>query len=218
MHTRLAWVALPLLLAYGLALGLWTNRWHTSAPLQAATARLADVPLDVGDWQGQELELSPRQVTIAEIDGYLMRRYTHKPTGAALTVLLVCGRPGPVSVHTPDVCYGGMGYRPQKFPIRETLEVEGITKGKAAFWGATFAKADVAAPDRLAIRWSWNATGDWEGPDNPRWRYGSKAALYKLYVVRPLVESKGSAEDPATVFLRQFLPELEKALFPGEPS
>src|SRR5829696_5002011 len=95
-------VALSLVAAYGVFEGLWTERWGPSANAGVVVERLAAVPLTVGEWEAQELTLSPREVEKAEISGYLSRQYVHRPTGNTLTVLLVCGRPGPVSLHTPD--------------------------------------------------------------------------------------------------------------------
>ena len=42
--------------------------------------------------------------------GYLLRTYTHRISGETFQVLLVCGKPGPTSLHPPDVCYQGAGY------------------------------------------------------------------------------------------------------------
>ena len=104
-----ALVALPLLVAFGLAEGRWTGRWVNDERVTAAAARLKTVPLSFGDWTGEENELDPKQVEKAELSGSLMRQYAHK-SGTNLSLLLVCGRPGPISLHTPDVCYGGIGF------------------------------------------------------------------------------------------------------------
>src|SRR5436305_1973967 len=102
--------AVPVVLAFGTAEALWTNRRAAADTSAAAAERLGGLPLSVGDWQGQALELDPRQISKAGISGYLMRQYVHRPTGNAVTVLLLCGRPGPIAVHPPDVCYGGAGF------------------------------------------------------------------------------------------------------------
>src|SRR5436309_15131180 len=106
-----ALVALPLVVACGLAEGLWANRWQTSAAAEQAAARLKEVPLAVGDWQAEEREFDARQAEKAELTGHTWRRYVNQKTGAAVSVLLVCGRAGPVALHPPDVCYQGAGYR-----------------------------------------------------------------------------------------------------------
>ena len=40
------------LLAAGVVHGFWTDRWVSDTRLSDATARLADVPMRVGDWEG----------------------------------------------------------------------------------------------------------------------------------------------------------------------
>src|SRR3954451_18636542 len=113
--------ALALVIAAGIVHGRWTLRWSKSHAVEAAVARLEGVPTAVGDWNGQELALDPRQLTMAEIAGHVTRRYVNRRSGAAVTVLLVCGRPGPISVHTPDICYAGAGYELAGPPTRESL-------------------------------------------------------------------------------------------------
>src|SRR5262245_54580703 len=98
-------IVVVLLLSYGVAEGLWTDRWGTSPELEQAQEKLARLPASIGPWQGHDEELDARQVARAELHGHLLRRYVHAETGEALTVLAVCGRPGPIAVHSPDVCY-----------------------------------------------------------------------------------------------------------------
>jgi hypothetical protein len=205
--------ALPLVVAYGLLEGFWTNRWHHSHDVERAAARLREVPLQIGDWNGEALELDVRQVARAEIEGYLMRRYVHAPTGTAVSVLLVCGRPGPVALHPPEVCYGGAGFTLVDPPTRNAFQP--AASGKAAtFWSATFEKAEAARPERLALYWAWNATGDWTAADEPRLQFARSPALYKLYVMRQVHDGENTAAaNLGGTFLQLFLVELEKALF-----
>src|SRR4051812_4852958 len=99
-----------LLVGFGVAEGFWTDRWHQSHAAYDAGRQLAGLPLAVGDWEGAGGELDPRQVVKAELTGSILRQYANKSNGTTVTVLLVCGRPGPVSVHTPDVCFVGSGF------------------------------------------------------------------------------------------------------------
>src|SRR5688572_8067455 len=126
-------VALMVLAAYGLAEGLWTDRWQTSHEAEQAAARLADVPRTVGDWDGTDEELDARQVAVAQLLGHVMRKYTHRESGAAVTVLLVCGRPGPIAVHTPDVCFRGAGYALPAAPERQKFEADTLPAAPE-FW------------------------------------------------------------------------------------
>src|SRR5262245_30731902 len=95
---------LPLLAAFlllalsGIVHGLWTGRWGPSPDLRAAAARCEEVPATVGDWEGHPFELDRRVLAAAEVQGYASRRYVNRRTRESVSVLLVCGRPGPMSV------------------------------------------------------------------------------------------------------------------------
>src|SRR5438270_9326493 len=89
-----------LVLAAGLVHGLWTNRWSDNADLEAAAARLRDVPKDVGDWAGHDQEIDLERIARAEAAGSLLRNYAG-PDGQKVSVVLLCGRFGPLAVHTP---------------------------------------------------------------------------------------------------------------------
>lgn len=207
-----ALIAIPLVVAFGMAEGHWTGRWTADKAVHAAAARLSDVPLSFGDWVGEEQELDPRQVVKAELAGHLMRQYTHKTSGAQLSLLLVCGRPGPVSVHTPDVCYGGLGYVMTGPATRQPLS----PKSPMTFRSGRFQNPGAAVPEYLHIRWGWSSDGvTWSAPDNPRLSFASAPALYKLYVVRHTTDLKETADDPGQDFLKQFLPLAEKSLNPA---
>src|SRR5271165_76888 len=94
----------------GVDYGRHTGRWGTLDGLEAAAARPARVRAEVGDWRSSQTELDAAQLEIAGVAGYTSRKFIHRTTGAEIDVLLICGRPGPMSVHTPDVCYASAGY------------------------------------------------------------------------------------------------------------
>jgi hypothetical protein len=198
--------ALVLVIAFGLYEGLWTNRWGFAQDTEKAAARLVNIPKVVGEWQGEDHELDRRQIEASEMTGYLMRRYTHAGSGASVTVALICGRPGPTSVHTPDICYGGAGFTQEKPEERRQLQ-------DAELWVGLFKKESEA----LRIYWGWSANGEWSAPSNARVTFGRERALYKLYVQRQLASADEPLnEDPSEDFLRAFLPEVNRCLFSKE--
>jgi hypothetical protein len=160
--------------------------------------------------------MSAEEMAGARVAGYCARRYENRRKRQSVTVLLVCGRAGPVAVHNPEVCYPDAGYQLIDRPVSVALgPVESVAE--AHFQASTFSKEGSAsgAGGRLRIFWTWNAAGRWETPDNPRWSFARYQALYKLYVIRQTRprESVPLEEDPCVDFLKDFLPELHQRLF-----
>jgi len=206
-------LALALLAMSGTLHGMWTNRWFLSKDLETAVARLNQLPTTIGDWQStEENKVDPRQLEMAEIVGYRSRVYTQKHTGKRVSIFLVCGRSGPISRHTPDICYQGLGYQLAKEPVKQTAKC--ADGEKPGFWTGKFEKP--SAGDALRIHWSWCATGDWLASDNPRMEFGDRDALYKLYVshVEQATPDGSSADETSLAFIEALIPELRKCLFP----
>ncbi len=208
-RTHATVVALLLLLAGGLLHGLCAERWTPSPLLEEAVARVAQVPLEIGDWQGKAESDDVESFDMAGARGYWTRIYTHRRSGTRVLVILMCGRPGRMAVHTPEVCYRGAGYDMPDDATRQPLETGG------AFWTAIFSKpADMNSGLRLF--WAWSTDGTWEAPANPRWQFRGQPFLYKLYVAHDLAGADaGPAGDAGAEFLRPLLPALQQALFPA---
>src|SRR5262245_41385535 len=97
--------ALPLVISFGIVEGFWSDRWGFSQEAASAAARLEDVPLSMGEWDAHPGKLDAREIGRAEIRGYMLREYINRRTGNTLTVLIALGRPGPIAVHSPEVCF-----------------------------------------------------------------------------------------------------------------
>jgi hypothetical protein len=198
------------MLLSGLVRGAWTNRWGPSGALEEAVSRLQGVPLVLGDWDGSVMHLSDREVALTEISGYLSRRYVNRRTGAVVSVLVVCGRPGPVSVHPPEVCYQGAGY--EEFGAGSVYACPAGPGGK--FQVRQFRKRNVATPTHLRLLYAWSASDAWAAPKYPRFTFARHPMLCKLYVVRELLNpDEALADSPESDLINSFLPELHRALF-----
>jgi hypothetical protein len=181
-------VTLAAIAGSGLLHGLQTSRWEPTLALDEAAARL-----DAVNWW--------------------MRRYSKDRQ--SVTVILMCGRPGRMAVHTPEVCYQGAGYQISGSPARQPLYAGGPAAGDA-LWTARFVKQDADGMKYLRIFWAWTTAGTWQAPDNPRWTFRGEPFLYKLYVVRDSTgQQEAPANDPGLEFLRQASEEMRAALFPA---
>jgi hypothetical protein len=206
-----AGLAIIAIILCGTVHGFVTGRWEMSPTAQAAGARLANVALDLGDWNGEDLPL--RAGGSEPMAGELYRRYVNRATGKAVRVFLVCGRPGPVSVHTPDSCYAASGY---KVKVLGKLSARSGGDATAEFEAADLLKQRAMERDHLRILWSWNAAGSWVVPQDTRLTFARFPYLYKLYLMRDLSRSGEPLDgDPCTDLMRQLGPELQRALFSG---
>lgn len=191
----------------GVVHGLWTDRWNLSDEPGASAAKLEQVPLVLGDWQGQTVD--KESAPPAGVVGTLCRRYVHGRTGAAVTILVVTARPGPACIHTPDACYVASGY---KF----TSIGKYTTKGEmpSEFFTAPFWKQKAADQRNLRILWSWNATGSWQAPDSPRLAFARYPVLHKLYLIRETATPEEPLEgDPCLEFMEHFQQAFHRVMF-----
>jgi hypothetical protein len=182
-----------------------------SEQLDAAAARVADVPRVVGDWRGRDEEVDEAAFAMAGAKSYWTRSYVNERTKDAVLVILMCGRPGRMAVHTPEVCYGGAGYELREEP--SVVDVKDLAGSQ--WWHAIFSKK-TTAPQRLRLFWAWNSQGNWHASAAPRWQFRGEPFLYKLYVSRDTTKQPALSPqaDPALDFLRVFVPALQRSLFP----
>ncbi len=200
--------AVIVLLFSGVVHGLWTDRWSESSDVSAAAARLDALPMKLGDWQGEALATSERPG--GGLAGAVSRRYVHRPTGRSVTIFLGCGRPGPASIHTPDVCYAASGYEGDKKPY--TLPATSAAPG-SEFYTSLMRREKASDRTQFRIFWSWSSGQKWEVAENPRFTFFSRPVLYKLYVLRETGAQPGPLEaDPCLEFMDLLLPALQRSV------
>jgi hypothetical protein len=204
--TSAVMAAVGLLAAYTWAEGVWTGRWNPSDAPRAVAARLKQIPRAIGAWDGEDSGFDERQLALGGLDGYLYRIYSDSATGDQVHVLIVCGRPGPVSVHTPDVCYRGLGFSALSHPVRKSLALDSPGDG-ATCWTADFQRPIPGGTETLRIAWSWFAAGQWQAADRPRFEFAREPALVKAYLIHPLADPRAAWEDDS-------IPRLARSLWP----
>lgn len=204
-------IGLLIVAVVALVQGRWTQRWEKSIDLEAAVQRLAEAPGDLGSWKAEVSELEADALAAAGARGSWVRRYTDERTGASVQIILLCGRPGPMSVHRPEHCYRGAGYDMLADPVHCTIPGERPADG----WTTRFRKEEPSGDVTLRIFWTWFGGDGWRAPDSPRLVFAHLPALYKLYAIRELPSRPERPEqDPTLDLLRQLLPALTDALRP----
>src|SRR5262245_17251380 len=201
--------AVIVLLFSGVVHGLWTDRWSEPAVVRAAAERLNALPMKLGDWEGEALPTGSRPG--GRLAGAVSRRYVHRPTGRSVTVFLGCGRPGPVSIHTPDVCYTASGFKGDN-QQEYTLPAKSASPG-SVFYTDRFRREQSTDRTQLRIFWSWSAGEKWEVAENPRLTFFGSPILSKLYVLRETGPQPEPLEaDPCLEFMDVLLPALQRSV------
>ena len=91
--------------------GRMSNRWGPPQDSRAAAEKLQDLPVQFGSWRLQSSdELSDFIEDTLQCVGYLLRTYANQETGEVVTVTILLGPPGPISVHTPEICFSSRAY------------------------------------------------------------------------------------------------------------
>ncbi len=199
-----------LLFASGLWQGKLSGRWQPTREAGIDDRALREFPASLADWDGTDFDVSTEQLKMAEADGYLSRRYVHRRTGNVITLLVLFGPPGPMSLHAPTVCFPGAGFLQETEPVRTV-----ISNGNASceFAMANFSKQEAAAPLRVRTYWSWFGAGGWQVPRSPRVTFARQSRIFKVYVTQATAgASRNNAEDACLTFLESALPALTQAV------
>jgi hypothetical protein len=204
------WIAALLgstaLIACGLVHGFWTDRWVPPVVTAQAAERMDAIPLELGEWDGETIEVKPGEAG-AGVAGCIKRRYVNRKSGSAISLFLVCGRFGPVSIHTPEVCYGASG-----FTVSPKDRIE-LASGDN-FWKTDALRSSTTEETRLRLFWAWNGGDGWTASDEARMQFVRRPVLYKLYVVREINGMNDSSHnEPCEEFLGVLLPSLRRILF-----
>ena len=82
--------ALLVVVVAGYIHGKWTQRFEKSPELQQAAARLAVIPLNVGNWTAHPVpDIDPEELALAGAEGAWIKRFTSSNNDSVLVVLLV---------------------------------------------------------------------------------------------------------------------------------
>jgi hypothetical protein len=193
--------------------GRWSERWATFPELQLFAESLKEIPIEFGEWKGEDVEGSDeRTLKYAGAEGEMVRVY-RSASGQEVRVSIICARLLDIFHHTPDRCYPAAGFDMQGEPVQEVFE---IGNTKAEFFTTTFLKSEPAGTHSERGFWAWSADGTWIAPTNPKLKFAGQRALYKLYVFAGVTPGtkKVTNDDACVSFIRAFIPEVEQALKP----
>jgi hypothetical protein len=208
MHLKSTIALAVVLVAATIVHGKLTDRWGVPGEVSKAAAKLDEVPTEIVGWQSTSNEVSPRVLKMAGAEKILDRDYK-SADGDQIRVMIVCGRPGPVSRHPPTVCFTASGLKQvSEVQTVDRLVGENVELGK--FAQCLFLAEGSSA--KIDTQWSFSANGHtWQKPSDPRFAFAGQGWLYKLYVIA--VDTKDErAIANREAFTKQLLTELATTL------
>jgi hypothetical protein len=203
-----------LTIAAGAMQGVFTNRWGAKPDLAAAADLLKLIPTEFGDWETRsDQQFDNATVQMLQCAGHINRTYVNRQTGDAINVALLIGPPGPISVHTPEVCYPARDLEVFESPQR--VETRPRDEKKDEFWRMVFRSKDLTA-DYMEVWYGWSpgSQNPWTAPTQPRLVYTASNApiLWKIQVATPLSPEASTVQNnPCRRFLEDFTPLVQSA-------
>lgn len=208
-------VAAVLTIVSGAVHGRLSNRWGTPADIPAVADLLTRVPAEFGPWQKEsDTRLDARVEEMLECAGYVNRTYRHSTTQERVHVAILLGPPGPIAVHTPEICYSSQDYTITEKPHPVTIEPRGQAATPTAagsahtLWATTF-RSNALDGAALRVYHGWSDGGPWSAPEQPRYTMAGSPYLYKIQLAGPS-SADADTEDVGRQFLEDFLPVLQK--------
>jgi hypothetical protein len=198
--------------ASGWVHGSLVNRWGQAGQLQAAAAKLdRPLPERLGPWRlVKKLDLEQGVGEALQCAAHLQGIYTNEQTAETVVVAVLCGPSGPLSVHTPEICYSANDYevageaKPWKL---------GTAAGKQhSFWNMHANSRHSTRPN-LRVLYGWSQGGEWQAVRGPRFALAGLPVLYKLQLAGPARDNRSSdGPDPCQDFLARFVSEIQPRL------
>lgn len=204
-------LATVLTLLSGVIQGRMSNRWGPPPDMLAAAEKLEEIPSRFGNWELEASDkLAPSVEAMLECTGYVFRTYVNQETGETVRVAILVGPSGPMSVHTPEICFSSRDYT--TLTERSRLSISNDGSPKENFWGLTF-RANNLESDVLRVCYGWSTGRRWTAPEDPRFEYAAYPFLYKIQLAASLPPHADlEVRDPCQEFLKDFSPVLQPHL------
>jgi hypothetical protein len=208
--------------ATGLLQGKMTNRFGMPEDMKVSAKKLENLnklleakkPFgERNQWKWvSTTKMTPTVIETLECQGYINASFTNSEIpGLQINGFIILGPPGPVAVHTPEICYSSKDYAIND--ERERIRIFPKGPREDEFWGLTLRSKDVNE-DMLRVYYAWANYGPWTAPDIPRITYGGGSKLYKMQLAVKLpADAKLEQGDACQDFLRAFLPVVNAQLF-----
>lgn len=191
----------------GAIYGYYSQRWGAPPDLQAAAKRVRELPAAIGPWQLQsEEKMADFAVQMLDCAGYVNRKYFNADTGESVHVAITVGPPGPIAVHTPEICYSARAYTFEG--QRKAIEIDDPSSERNTFWNLHL-RSNQPLSDGLSVYYAWNDGAGWVASESPRFEFAGSPLLYKIQLATNITSDRDSSSTDAGHRFLQALVDLE---------
>ena len=181
---------------------------------------LHDIPRTIDTWQvieGSETMLDPQTTRITGSTDHIIRTYRDEMTGVMLSVLILYGPAGPVTPHTPQVCYPASGFAAVGGMANRKVE---YGNGQVAeFRSSVFAKSGGRSTVFQTVYHSYELDGAWSPTIENRKLRRRNPGVFKVQIQRRSLEQEIPGEnEPIESFVAKLLPVIEKMAADDRPT
>jgi len=197
--------------------GSMTERWGDSRLCAYCVTLLDRVPTQIGEWSGEDAEVTAETQETAGARGFVNRIYTNAD-GDSVGVWLIVGHSRDTAEHQPTTCYGGQGFTGGK----KTLQRHSMSlsdDSTANFFTAKFSKETAMGVFDQRVFWTWfrpktdsQEPVAWIAPKNLRTEIAAAPALFKLYFTTSGESAEAMDKSVCLDFAREFLPVVNGLL------
>jgi len=187
------------------------------------TECIPKLPKKIGDWEGQDELISDKEFALTNCTAYISRRWVNKKTGEVISTYVVSGTARHITIHSPDWCYQGAGFKMDSKPTNANLLYGENDSETATCLTTVFRKKIPTQPDAenvLKLYWTYADDGNWEGPNSwggAKAYYAGRPAMYKIYFTANATgRDPAEAEDQVKQFAKDVLPTFNSVLFTEE--
>jgi EpsI family protein len=148
---------------------------------------LAELPMNLGDWEGTSEELDPQIARNTGCTDYVFRTYQNRQTGSRVGVIVLYGPGEEVYIHSPETCYPAAGYGYGDGVVPRTVEAGGA---KFPFLATVFVKGEGGRTERQEVYWTWGLMDRWRTTTVLPKQMERVAGMYKVHLTRVVGENE----------------------------
>lgn len=202
LATALA-VGISVTVVTGVVCGRVSQRWGPVPDMVAAAEHLKSLPAQFGSWQlVEDNTMSPTVVKTLSCAGYVHRTYVDRHSGETVSLAIIVGPSGPISVHTPEICYSSLAYSIESPRRRVRISAPA---GNDEFWCTTF-RSNNAIAEQLRVYYGWCSDDAWTAAESPRFSFAGRPLLFKLQIASLVPPGdEGEKQDSCQNFLQELL-------------